>query len=47
MLHQLMLDCWHGERNTRPTFTQVLSKLEEMERNPEILSTLASAASTG
>ena len=46
-LHQLMLECWHQDRQTRPTFTRVVSKLEHIEQYPDILKTLASPASTG
>ncbi|XP_072349281.1 ephrin type-B receptor 3-like [Scyliorhinus torazame] len=36
-LHQLMLDCWQKERNTRPRFGQIVSALDKLIRNPASL----------
>uniref|UniRef100_A0A8D2LEL6 receptor protein-tyrosine kinase n=1 Tax=Varanus komodoensis TaxID=61221 RepID=A0A8D2LEL6_VARKO len=36
-LHQLMLDCWQKDRNARPRFTQVVSSLDKLIRNPASL----------
>uniref|UniRef100_A0A8C0HAE2 receptor protein-tyrosine kinase n=1 Tax=Chelonoidis abingdonii TaxID=106734 RepID=A0A8C0HAE2_CHEAB len=33
-LHQLMLDCWQKDRNTRPRFTEIVNTLDKMIRNP-------------
>uniref|UniRef100_A0A3B4ZRT6 receptor protein-tyrosine kinase n=1 Tax=Stegastes partitus TaxID=144197 RepID=A0A3B4ZRT6_9TELE len=33
-LHQLMLDCWQKDRNNRPKFSQIVSTLDKMIRNP-------------
>ncbi|KAG2468456.1 EPHB1 protein, partial [Polypterus senegalus] len=40
-LHQLMLDCWQKERNARPRFTQIVSALDKLIRNPASLKRLA------
>lgn len=39
-LHQLMLHCWQKERNHRPKFTDVVSFLDKLIRNPSSLLTL-------
>ncbi|XP_028846092.1 ephrin type-A receptor 6-like isoform X1 [Denticeps clupeoides] len=39
-LHQLMLHCWQKERNHRPKFTDIVSFLDKLIRNPSILITL-------
>ncbi|XP_059830981.1 ephrin type-B receptor 3-like [Hypanus sabinus] len=36
-LHQLMLDCWQKDRNTRPRFIQIVSALDKLIRNPASL----------
>ncbi|KAM6924706.1 ephrin type-B receptor 2-like isoform 3-T3 [Xenentodon cancila] len=36
-LHQLMLDCWQKERNSRPKFSQIVGTLDKMIRNPSSL----------
>ncbi|XP_041857058.1 ephrin type-A receptor 6 isoform X4 [Melanotaenia boesemani] len=36
-LHQLMLHCWQKERNHRPKFTDVVSFLDKLIRNPSSL----------
>ncbi|KAM6977933.1 ephrin type-B receptor 2-like [Aplochiton taeniatus] len=36
-LHQLMLDCWQKDRNNRPKFSQIVSTLDKMIRNPTCL----------
>uniref|UniRef100_A0A493T6Z5 Ephrin type-B receptor 2 n=1 Tax=Anas platyrhynchos platyrhynchos TaxID=8840 RepID=A0A493T6Z5_ANAPP len=38
-LHQLMLDCWQKDRNTRPRFTEIVNTLDKMIRNPASLKT--------
>lgn len=37
VLHQLMLDCWQKDRNTRPKFSDIVSMLDKMIRNPASL----------
>ncbi|XP_077198338.1 ephrin type-A receptor 6 isoform X5 [Paroedura picta] len=39
-LHQLMLHCWQKERNHRPKFTDIVSFLDKLIRNPSSLHTL-------
>ncbi|XP_066562105.1 ephrin type-A receptor 6 [Amia ocellicauda] len=39
-LHQLMLHCWQKERNHRPKFTDIVSFLDKLIRNPSTLQTL-------
>ncbi|XP_043917703.1 ephrin type-B receptor 2 isoform X2 [Protopterus annectens] len=36
-LHQLMLDCWQKDRNSRPKFGQIVNTLDKMIRNPNSL----------
>uniref|UniRef100_A0AAR2KVP4 receptor protein-tyrosine kinase n=1 Tax=Pygocentrus nattereri TaxID=42514 RepID=A0AAR2KVP4_PYGNA len=36
-LHQLMLDCWQKERTARPRFTNIVSALDKLIRNPASL----------
>ncbi|XP_060710614.1 ephrin type-B receptor 3-like isoform X3 [Hemiscyllium ocellatum] len=36
-LHQLMLDCWQKERNTRPRFGLIVGALDKLIRNPASL----------
>lgn len=36
-LHQLMLHCWQKERSHRPKFTDVVSFLDKLIRNPSSL----------
>uniref|UniRef100_A0A3B4AMK3 receptor protein-tyrosine kinase n=1 Tax=Periophthalmus magnuspinnatus TaxID=409849 RepID=A0A3B4AMK3_9GOBI len=40
-LHQLMLDCWQKDRNVRPRFTDIVSTLDKMIRNPTSLKAIA------
>uniref|UniRef100_A0AAQ6A8P6 receptor protein-tyrosine kinase n=1 Tax=Amphiprion ocellaris TaxID=80972 RepID=A0AAQ6A8P6_AMPOC len=40
-LHQLMLDCWQKDRNVRPRFTDIVSTLDKMIRNPTSLKAVA------
>ena len=40
-LHQLMLDCWQKDRNARPRFTDIVSTLDKMIRNPANLKAMA------
>uniref|UniRef100_A0A8C7CA42 receptor protein-tyrosine kinase n=1 Tax=Oncorhynchus kisutch TaxID=8019 RepID=A0A8C7CA42_ONCKI len=44
VLHQLMLHCWQKERSQRPKFTDVVSFLDKLIRNPSSLLTLLSRA---
>nr|XP_023697179.1 ephrin type-B receptor 2-like isoform X2 [Paramormyrops kingsleyae] len=44
-LHQLMLDCWQKERNARPKFSQIVSTLDKMIRNPNALKATTSPSS--
>ncbi|XP_032889027.1 ephrin type-A receptor 6 [Amblyraja radiata] len=39
-LHQLMLHCWQKERNHRPKFTDIVSFLDKVIRNPSSLQSL-------
>ncbi|XP_031416827.1 ephrin type-A receptor 6 isoform X1 [Clupea harengus] len=39
-LHQLMLHCWQKERSHRPKFTDIVSFLDKLIRNPSSLLTL-------
>ncbi|KAM6446693.1 ephrin type-A receptor 6 isoform 3-T3 [Liasis olivaceus] len=39
-LHQLMLHCWQKERSHRPKFTDIVSFLDKLIRNPSSLHTL-------
>uniref|UniRef100_A0A6Q2Y900 receptor protein-tyrosine kinase n=1 Tax=Esox lucius TaxID=8010 RepID=A0A6Q2Y900_ESOLU len=41
-LHQLMLDCWQKDRNTRPKFNDIVNTLDKMIRNPTSLKAVAS-----
>ncbi|XP_016423671.1 ephrin type-B receptor 4-like [Sinocyclocheilus rhinocerous] len=36
-LHQLMLDCWQKERTARPRFSNIVSALDKLIRNPASL----------
>uniref|UniRef100_A0ACB8EWR9 Ephrin type-B receptor 4 n=1 Tax=Sphaerodactylus townsendi TaxID=933632 RepID=A0ACB8EWR9_9SAUR len=36
-LHQLMLDCWQKDRNSRPRFAQIVNSLDKLIRNPASL----------
>jgi len=36
-LYQLMLDCWQKDRAMRPTFSQIVKKLDRLMTNPEYL----------
>uniref|UniRef100_W5N891 receptor protein-tyrosine kinase n=1 Tax=Lepisosteus oculatus TaxID=7918 RepID=W5N891_LEPOC len=40
-LHQLMLDCWQKERSARPRFTNIVSALDKLIRNPASLKIIA------
>ncbi|KAK3513193.1 hypothetical protein QTP70_009767 [Hemibagrus guttatus] len=44
-LHQLMLDCWQKDRNTRPRFTDIVNTLDKLIRNPTSLKAVASMPS--
>ncbi|XP_066508988.1 ephrin type-B receptor 1 [Hoplias malabaricus] len=44
-LHQLMLDCWQKDRNTRPRFTDIVNTLDKLIRNPTSLKAIASLPS--
>ncbi|XP_053312896.1 ephrin type-A receptor 6 [Spea bombifrons] len=39
-LHQLMLHCWQKERNHRPKFSDIVSFLDKLIRNPSVLQIL-------
>ncbi|XP_069801538.1 ephrin type-A receptor 6 isoform X1 [Dendropsophus ebraccatus] len=39
-LHQLMLHCWQKERNHRPKFSDIVSFLDKLIRNPSTLNIL-------
>uniref|UniRef100_A0AAZ3S1A9 Ephrin type-A receptor 6 n=1 Tax=Oncorhynchus tshawytscha TaxID=74940 RepID=A0AAZ3S1A9_ONCTS len=41
VLHQLMLHCWQKERSQRPKFTDVVSFLDKLIRNPSSLLALS------
>lgn len=43
-LHQLMLDCWHKDRAQRPRFSQIVSILDALIRNPESLRATATVS---
>ncbi|CAB1457885.1 unnamed protein product [Pleuronectes platessa] len=45
-LHQLMLDCWQKDRNNRPKFSQIVSTLDKMIRNPNSLKALTPLSSS-
>nr|NP_001084070.1 ephrin type-B receptor 1-A precursor [Xenopus laevis]Q91571.1 RecName: Full=Ephrin type-B receptor 1-A; AltName: Full=Tyrosine-protein kinase receptor XEK; Flags: Precursor [Xenopus laevis]AAA74888.1 receptor tyrosine kinase [Xenopus laevis] len=40
-LHQLMLDCWQKDRNSRPRLAEIVNTLRPMIRNPASLKTVA------
>nr|XP_043898025.1 ephrin type-B receptor 4a-like isoform X2 [Solea senegalensis] len=40
-LHQLMLDCWQKDRSARPRFTDLVSALDKLIRNPASLKIVA------
>ncbi|XP_059400681.1 ephrin type-B receptor 4a-like isoform X2 [Carassius carassius] len=40
-LHQLMLDCWQKERTARPRFSNIVSALDKLIRNPASLKIIA------
>ncbi|OCT97337.1 hypothetical protein XELAEV_18009565mg [Xenopus laevis] len=43
-LYQLMLNCWHKDRNSRPKFEEIVSILDKLIRNPNSLKTLVNAS---
>lgn len=45
VLHQLMLDCWQKDRNNRPKFSQIVSTLDKMIRNPNSLKAMTPMSS--
>nr|XP_046253246.1 ephrin type-B receptor 2-like isoform X3 [Scatophagus argus] len=45
-LHQLMLDCWQKDRNSRPKFNQIVSTLDKMIRNPNSLKAMTPLSSS-
>uniref|UniRef100_H2YZE0 receptor protein-tyrosine kinase n=1 Tax=Ciona savignyi TaxID=51511 RepID=H2YZE0_CIOSA len=45
VLHQLMLECWHRDRNARPQFSRVVGRLDTMLNQRGMLDTLASPSS--
>lgn len=38
-LYQLMLDCWQKQRTHRPTFSSIVSTLDNLARQPQALLT--------
>uniref|UniRef100_H2YZE8 receptor protein-tyrosine kinase n=1 Tax=Ciona savignyi TaxID=51511 RepID=H2YZE8_CIOSA len=40
VLHQLMLECWHRDRNARPQFSRVVGRLDTMLNQRGMLDTL-------
>ena len=36
-LYQLMLDCWQKQRTHRPSFTSIVSTLDNLARQPQTL----------
>uniref|UniRef100_A0A3B3B627 receptor protein-tyrosine kinase n=1 Tax=Oryzias melastigma TaxID=30732 RepID=A0A3B3B627_ORYME len=40
-LHQLMLDCWQKDRSSRPRFSDLVSALDKLIRNPASLKIVA------
>ncbi|XP_068699752.1 ephrin type-A receptor 4-like isoform X2 [Montipora foliosa] len=42
-IHQIMLNCWHAERNKRPKFTDIVKRLDVLIRSPDKLNDLSSA----
>ncbi|XP_038577577.1 ephrin type-B receptor 2-like isoform X1 [Micropterus salmoides] len=45
-LHQLMLDCWQKDRNNRPKFSQIVSNLDKLIRNPNSLKAMTPLSSS-
>ncbi|KAA8591287.1 hypothetical protein FQN60_002230 [Etheostoma spectabile] len=45
-LHQLMLDCWQKDRSSRPKFSQIVSTLDKMIRNPSSLKAMTPLSSS-
>uniref|UniRef100_A0A3B3ZUA8 receptor protein-tyrosine kinase n=1 Tax=Periophthalmus magnuspinnatus TaxID=409849 RepID=A0A3B3ZUA8_9GOBI len=43
-LHQLMLDCWQKDRSARPRFSDLVSALDKLIRNPASLKIVAQEA---
>lgn len=43
-LHQLMLDCWQKDRSARPRFSDLVSALDKLIRNPASLKIVAQDA---
>uniref|UniRef100_A0A3P8WW65 receptor protein-tyrosine kinase n=1 Tax=Cynoglossus semilaevis TaxID=244447 RepID=A0A3P8WW65_CYNSE len=43
-LHQLMLDCWQKDRSARPRFSDLVSALDKLIRNPASLKIIAQEA---
>ncbi|XP_068700595.1 ephrin type-A receptor 4-like isoform X2 [Montipora foliosa] len=37
IIHSLMLDCWEAEKNKRPTFAEIVCRLNEIIRSPDSL----------
>uniref|UniRef100_A0A8C5G0F7 receptor protein-tyrosine kinase n=1 Tax=Gouania willdenowi TaxID=441366 RepID=A0A8C5G0F7_GOUWI len=44
-LHQLMLDCWQKDRSARPRFSDLVSALDKLIRNPASLKIVAQEGS--
>lgn len=45
-LYQLMLDCWQKQRTHRPSFTSIVSTLDNLARQPHILVSAMMTATT-
>ncbi|KAK3735399.1 hypothetical protein QZH41_013394, partial [Actinostola sp. cb2023] len=41
-IHNLMLDCWDAEKNSRPKFPHIVTRIDEMIRSPEKMNDLNS-----
>ncbi|XP_053320180.1 ephrin type-B receptor 4 [Spea bombifrons] len=46
-LHQLMLDCWQRDRAARPRFSEIVSSLDKLIRNPASLKITAAREQHG
>jgi len=42
-IHQVMLNCWHADRNKRPKFTDIVKKLDMYIRSPDKLNEVSTA----
>lgn len=37
VVHGLMLECWEADKNKRPKFAEIVRRLDELFRFPEVL----------